>query len=182
VKQATRTITFARLAYRESGECTKPENPGHGGELPAKNSQEYSKSCRICKEGVHSVDLCETFRKMEVRQRWWLADRLRLCYNCLNHHAKNECKSNRPCGTRQCGKMHHRRLHRDLAPQPTQHKEVVNVNQTATPGKAVLLSVVPVLLQGPKGVVTTSAFLDDASTISMVDADLAEQLGADGTN
>jgi hypothetical protein len=69
-----------------------------------------------------------------------------------------------------CIEIWHRSQH-----NPTQPKEAVNVNQTVTEKLCYYA-----LLQGPKGVVTTSALLDDASSILMVDTDLAEQLGTDG--
>ena len=43
-----------------------------------------------------------------------------------------------------------------------------------------LLRVVPVNLYGPSGEVTTSALLDEGSTVTLIDASLAAVLGATG--
>lgn len=46
---------------------------------------------------------------------------------------------------------------------------------------AVLLKVLPVILSGPKGEVETFALLDDGSTVTLLDEELADQLGVSGT-
>lgn len=46
---------------------------------------------------------------------------------------------------------------------------------------SVLLKVLPVILSGPKGEVETFALLDDGSTVSLLDGELANQLGVTGT-
>jgi hypothetical protein len=111
-----------------------------------------------------------------VKQRWRTATRYKLCYNCLGQHGRNDCKNRRACGISQCDKKHHRLLHRDAAPQQAQPTATVNVNKTVAPSRAVLLRVVPVVVQGPKGGLTTFALLEDASTVSMVEVKDAEKL------
>ncbi|XP_049875571.1 uncharacterized protein LOC126373455 [Pectinophora gossypiella] len=46
---------------------------------------------------------------------------------------------------------------------------------------SVLLKVLPVILSGPKGEVETFALLDDGSTVTLLDAELANKLGVSGT-
>ncbi|XP_063618732.1 uncharacterized protein LOC134791614 [Cydia splendana] len=51
---------------------------------------------------------------------------------------------------------------------------------SSTPNFNVLLKVLPVTVTGPKGTAQIFAFLDDGSTLSMMDQDVADEIGAVG--
>jgi hypothetical protein len=146
------------------------------------NSNSNNSSCKVCK-GTHFVDVCENFQQMSVKQRWREAERNRLCYGCLGNHSKINCNKLRACGVDQCPNNHHRLLHQDIAQshlQQQQHTSLVHVGEKAIIGKSVLLRIVPVILKGSTSEFSTFALLDDASTITMVDAAVAEKIGVDG--
>ncbi|GBP48739.1 hypothetical protein EVAR_88200_1 [Eumeta japonica] len=44
------------------------------------------------------------------------------------------------------------------------------------------LKIIPVRVAGPKKEIDTYALLDDGSTVTLIDSDLAQQLGARGRN
>ncbi|WP_337233142.1 hypothetical protein, partial [Vibrio cholerae] len=46
--------------------------------------------------------------------------------------------------------------------------------------KQAFLKIVPVRVSGPKGEVDTHALLDDGSTVTLIDADVAKKIGARG--
>lgn len=61
----------------------------------------------------------------------------------------------------------------------TQAREFTS--NTGTSGKSnVLLKVLPIIIGGPRGETVTFGLLDEGSTISLIDHDLAEQIGAVG--
>ena len=74
--------------------------------------------------------------------------------------------------------LHHALLH---PTENTQHQQTVAMNTTRTVELSpVLLCVAPVELSGPAGVVTTYALFDEGSTVTLVDASLAHEVGARG--
>jgi hypothetical protein len=63
-------------------------------------------------------------------------------------------------------------LHKD-------EKQSGNIHNTNVPASQVILRVVPVQIMAAT-VMNTSALCDETSTITLIDAFLAEQIGADG--
>ncbi|XP_063383582.1 uncharacterized protein LOC134669897 [Cydia fagiglandana] len=66
-------------------------------------------------------------------------------------------------------------------PRPTEREDNdPRVYVSSTPNFNVLLKVLPVTVTGPKGTAQIFAFLDDGSTLSMIDQDVADEIGAVG--
>ncbi|XP_063532051.1 uncharacterized protein LOC134742795 [Cydia strobilella] len=66
-------------------------------------------------------------------------------------------------------------------PRPSEREDNdPRVYVSSTPNYNVLLKVLPVTVTGPKGTVQIFAFLDDGSTLSMIDQDVADEIGAVG--
>jgi hypothetical protein len=185
VKKSTAMITRAGLSLhtdphpttaKDKGACPKQQQ-----QLvrpPLQNSYGNSRTCKICNKSDHSIDVCEGFRRMDVRQRWDAASKYKLCFSCLRNHSSYDCKDKKICNMNGCIKKHHRLLHKDVAQPPP---EQVHVNDTSDGGKSVLLRIIPVVLKGPNGSVRTYALLDEASTVTLVETSLVEKIGVDGT-
>jgi hypothetical protein len=59
--------------------------------------------------------------------------------------------------------------------------EKAMVTATSAPGaQEVLLKVCPVIIQGPKREIKAEALLDEGSTVTLIDEDLARELEVDG--
>ncbi|XP_055714766.1 uncharacterized protein LOC129808886 [Phlebotomus papatasi] len=100
------------------------------------------------------------------------------------------------CTMNNCGSRHHNLLHKDRSPEnpivpqkPDEspaNNDVRNENMTGTVAHAttssgrILMKILPVIVSGPAGMVKTSAFLDEGSTITMIRASLADKLGLEG--
>ncbi|XP_047996329.1 uncharacterized protein LOC125234168 [Leguminivora glycinivorella] len=65
-------------------------------------------------------------------------------------------------------------------PRAADDENDARVYVSSTPDYSVLLKVLPVTVSGPKGTAHIFAFLDDGSTLSMIDQDVADEIGAVG--
>ncbi|XP_013135105.1 PREDICTED: uncharacterized protein LOC106100681 [Papilio polytes] len=122
---------------------------------------------------------------MSVTERWSWAQDNKICFNCLrSRHRRFSCKEKR-CGVDECRGRHHEMLHAERASPTTQvngtTEETALVASTAATCGSVLLKVCPVIIRGPEGTeIATYALLDEGSTISLIDQQLAEEIGAKG--
>lgn len=133
--------------------------------------------CSICKQ-EHGITSCKTWRKAIVNDRWELAKKFGLCFQCLKkNHQIGRCSLKGPCPVERCGWRHHPQLHTvtetpKLNPlAETFHPSQTDVEGTPTtgtpttyatceaiderlrvrcPGK-VALQMVPVILKGRNG-------------------------------
>ncbi|XP_055622227.1 uncharacterized protein LOC129765816 [Toxorhynchites rutilus septentrionalis] len=141
------------------------------------------KPCPICKKAGHKTKDCFEFRKLDVDTRWKLVQQNSLCRRCLTSHGKRPCKSD-VCGIDGCEYRHHRLLY--------SVKSTCEIKQTkkSTPmgtaslhcdeNGSTLFRLIPVTLHGKNVQVSTYAFLDDGSELTLVDKDLAKKLNANG--
>lgn len=67
---------------------------------------------RAACDGDHKLFSCTSFKGMEVKQRWELAKKQKLCFLCLYHHDdKLKCDKQKPC--KKCNRRHSTWLHED---------------------------------------------------------------------
>lgn len=140
--------------------------------------------CPNC-EQAHTLPQCPTFKTLTVGQRWDFVREKRLCFRCIkSKHRRVNCKS-KPCGVNNCHRPHHPMLHEDppAAPMPSSStsEAVLSVAPTDAAGsRSILLKMCPVVIVGPRGEMNTYALLDEGATITLIDEDLAQSIGADG--
>ncbi|GBP47840.1 hypothetical protein EVAR_43531_1 [Eumeta japonica] len=96
--------------------------------------------------------------------------------------------SHEACGIDSCRGTHHRMLHNSERPptsrsgSSTQESSCQAVVTSARPSKPrAHLKIVPIRLTGPKANIDTYALLDEGSTITLIDAAVAEAVGVAGT-
>ncbi|XP_055623324.1 uncharacterized protein LOC129766751 [Toxorhynchites rutilus septentrionalis] len=139
------------------------------------------KSCSVCSGGNHQATNCATFKKLSVDERWKIVKDRKLCRRCLIAHTRWPCKGE-ICGVGGCQKRHNRLLHYD--PSSTESKPGVSVNATVTihrqSAASTLFRVIPVTLYGEKGQINTHAFLDDGSSVTLVEQAIVDSLGVEG--
>ncbi|KAL0810381.1 hypothetical protein ABMA28_010526 [Loxostege sticticalis] len=146
--------------------------------------------CYKC-EGNHTLVNCDQFKKMNTDERWEVVKNAGLCFKCIvSRHRRMNCRA-KPCGENECRRPHHKLLHADPTPtpsSPTVSAPKVVTNETvmsvaaadAEKDAAVLLKVLPVTLTGPKRQIQAHALLDEGATISLIEEELAQQLGVRG--
>ncbi|XP_054283202.1 uncharacterized protein LOC129000263 [Macrosteles quadrilineatus] len=132
--------------------------------------------CLCCKKKEHCLEDCKQFLEYDVNKRW---DTVKSCAKCRKRVA---------CGVNGCTYSHHKLLHcltkkegeNTKNPEPTEvQTEHVGYQEEAI--ARVLLRVLSVTLVGRNGVqIDTYALIDDGSTVSIIEKDLAEELGIEG--
>lgn len=170
-------------------------------------SEGSDKKCKFCRTSIHKLTECKPFKRALRKVRWQFVRKNGLCYKCLlSTHNREACRAP-ACDRDGCGEAHHRLLHytvtkagasrttsdtclTDSASCSTecfperQEAESNNVPETLThinaSDRKVLLKVVPVRVQGPNGIVSCTALLDDGSSVSLISAKLARQVGLCG--
>ena len=129
---------------------------------------------------------CELYKGMQPVDRFEIAKRNKLCYNCLlAGHVSNKCYKQSMCTVPNCSRKHSELLHTDTA-NVVVHDDVMQVNDsiqvcniaTEGEGASVYLPIVPVIVNGSSRPVY--ALLDTGSTNTFITKQLAQQLHLQG--
>ncbi|XP_055634159.1 uncharacterized protein LOC129774446 [Toxorhynchites rutilus septentrionalis] len=164
---------------KEKNFCNSHSVEAHSQPKPM-GSSPMGKQCLVCQDPSHKVKDCTTFQKMDVDNRWKLVQKLSLCRKCLFSHGKRPCKSKGTCDVEGCEYRHHPLLHstaKKNSPTTSSNTAVQNHHHF---GRGSLFRIIPVTLYGRERSITTFAFLDDGSSITLVEDSLVEYLGIEG--
>lgn len=179
-------VTLYSGAFRNSAsEKSKPRSRAsinaHSSE--GQLDQEQERGCYVCKVPGHRVSECEVFGSYSVDERWKAIQTNGLCRSCLNAHGRRSCRSASVCGINGCEYRHNRLLHANKSAAAVTTSSALAENHTHLQAKQQLLfRIVPVTLYGPRATVDTYAFLDDGSSLTLIEDSLVEQLGMEGRN
>ncbi|CAG7649338.1 unnamed protein product [Allacma fusca] len=132
----------------------------------------------------HKLETCKKFLADDVKTRWQHTIQNRLCIGCFCWgHRVDSCSNKKLCGEQGCEKFHHQLLHKKVKdPDVEVFMMHTNYSEMSTVRSDVHLKVLPVIIGGPGGETTVNAIMDDGSTISLVDTELAQKLGIRGRN
>lgn len=135
-----------------------------------------SKPCWVCKRSDHKVRFCDDFKKLPATERFKLVEKLKLCMLCLNSHGKSRCNFKLRCNVNDCQEYHHPLLHRT--------KEVVQVIENCSAqshvNRSVIFRMVPVTLSVGDLSINTLAFLDEGSSVTLIEDIVTNQLQVRG--
>ena len=156
----------------------------------SKGDKKSVKKCPKCSKD-HTLYRCTEFKDMTVEARRQFVQNHRLCFNCLHSgHIATKCQSSGRCQEKDCHKNHHTLLHIMSVPMDVNASDkdstevkVVGVNATGrrSGDEGVFLQIIPVVAYGMNGhAVQTFALLDSASEVSLVENNLAIDLGLKG--
>ncbi|XP_053690800.1 uncharacterized protein LOC128743113 [Sabethes cyaneus] len=136
------------------------------------------KPCWVCKRTDHKIRFCDDFRKLNIAERLKLVERFKLCELCLNNHGKSRCNFKIRCNVANCQGGHNPLLHRS--------EEIVQImevqcNAHNRLNRSVLFRMLPVTLHVGNRGLDILAFLDEGSSITLVEDSIANKLKINGT-
>ncbi|XP_055614781.1 uncharacterized protein LOC129761103 [Toxorhynchites rutilus septentrionalis] len=138
--------------------------------------------CANCSKQGHRIKDCGEFRTLSIDNRWRRIRSLGVCQNCLFRHGRRSCRTVTRCGINGCQYRHHPLLH--SSPRPSDSDAVTQVADNHThrlQSSSVLFRIVPVTPYGNNGQVNTFAFLDEGSSLTLVEGKLVKELGISGS-
>ena len=193
----TPTAAKEKAEEKKKGKCqvlatAEPDKPPQS----PSSSQNKEKKCQLCKTSGHNIQSCKEFVKLPAWKRNDFAKTNRLCFGCLNYgHGLDKCRSKKPCPSPNCKLSHHKLLHDEPAhhasrsdtvfkPGESNPRDSARPPQVNTIGKVLLTKVncqvVPVILEGPKSRKKVYAYLDKGSEYTLINDQLADELGLKG--
>ncbi|KAG5875602.1 hypothetical protein JTB14_025378 [Gonioctena quinquepunctata] len=99
------------------------------------------------------------------------------CFRCISsNHLARYCKMRKLHNINECKFLHHPLLHNDEQISENRESEIVS-HHSRENNNEILLSVAPVVLKGPKGISSTYALLDEGSTVTLLDEEVAVKIG-----
>ncbi|XP_053398138.1 uncharacterized protein LOC128556612 [Mercenaria mercenaria] len=151
------------------------------------------KICGVC-DNEHETHQCEKFKAIDVPSRWAMAKEKRLCFRCLrNNHRGNECRLYRKCHIDGCVKTHDKLLHStndqskqgfSLNVNAQEFTSGTNTDEQAFTSRQanskIALRTVPVIISTEMRTLRINALLDDGSSKTYINEDVAYELGSDG--
>ncbi|XP_053699091.1 uncharacterized protein LOC128746066 [Sabethes cyaneus] len=163
---------------------------------PVKVKSEPSKAnqirCLTCNDPEHRVKECETFKKMSTDDRWKAVQTHQLCRICLGKHGRKPCRSQMRCDIQGCQMRHHPLLHRSSSTSTTtsassSHRENAaarnqseGVNAHRDNQSETMFRILPVTLHGNGRSVDTFAFIDEGSSVTLMEKWIADTLDIKG--
>ncbi|XP_075167473.1 uncharacterized protein LOC142239564 [Haematobia irritans] len=147
-----------------------------------------STMCVICSEPGHKVPKCETFKKMNLNEKWECIKGKNLCRQCLGRH-RRKCYSNNECGVDGCKYKHHPLLHKKLdiqqsvaenIDQPIHQSPVVNAHNNKHDYSQPLFRIIPINIHTKNKITTLYAFLDEGSAVTLMEKSTFDELGIVG--
>ena len=166
------------------------------------NKVKYHKKCVFCNLD-HSLWDCVQFKQLDIRQRWDVARSNKLCYRCLGRsHYGEACTKTRIRGINGCTQslLHGDKFVRTNNEEDEKKKEAPSITEGEQPNSnershtttmhatkqpkvadELVLRTVPVTLKNGNRRLVVNALLDDGSTKTYVNSDIAAELNLKGT-
>ncbi|XP_058448925.1 uncharacterized protein LOC131428882 [Malaya genurostris] len=138
------------------------------------SKQQHGKTCAMCNLQGHRIIECHRFKSLCVSERVNVIQQKGLCKTCLNNHGKWPCKSWKGCAVEGCRERHNTLLH----PAPSVNVSASHVGKGAQ--QIPLFRIIPVVLFGKDRSQTVFAFIDEGSSITLLEESVANQLGIAG--
>ncbi|XP_029717444.2 uncharacterized protein LOC115260593 [Aedes albopictus] len=175
------TPSGAVTAVKPKGESTKAVPP-----------TSLSITCLVCGDPDHRVKECGAFKKMNPDDRWKTVRDHFLCRICLGKHGRKPCRSTARCDVQGCQMRHHPLLHSDSGSSSTSAKSAPQGSEAvprSTPTEGVnahhthsstLFRMLPVRLFSKGRSLETLAFIDEGSSVTLLEKGIADALQAEG--
>uniref|UniRef100_A0A182XQ18 Peptidase aspartic putative domain-containing protein n=1 Tax=Anopheles quadriannulatus TaxID=34691 RepID=A0A182XQ18_ANOQN len=133
--------------------------------------------CYACKLINHEIRDCRKFVRYSTSEKWNVIRAAKLCIRCLRSHGRRPCNNPVVCFVDSCTRQHHPLLH-----QSSENQNVAPCNHSAHIEKKeeCLFRIMPVTLYRGNNQIDTYAFVDEGSSLTMIEMSLAKELGVHG--
>ncbi|XP_044573440.1 uncharacterized protein LOC123257680 [Drosophila ananassae] len=135
--------------------------------------QQVQSGCVACGDISHRPPQCQVFLNLDTQHRWQIITSSKACFCCLKVH-RNRCRTGN-CGINGCTRRHHELLHTEQG--STQN--LVSTHQDDNYGSQ-FFRIIPVKLRNGSRMIEIYAFLDEGSSVTLVDASVFQRLGIQG--
>ncbi|XP_055605085.1 uncharacterized protein LOC129753308 [Uranotaenia lowii] len=150
---------------------------------PASKVTPVLKPCLMCKSTTHRVRTCKQFETLPLEEKLRFISETDMCKRCLAPHGRWPCRNKQPCGINGCPEPHHKLLHpgscSTLKSQGSESSVSVTAHHQHQQGTT-FFKILPVTLHANGKSVSTFAFLDDGSDLTLVEDELIDELGLVG--
>ncbi|XP_055600296.1 uncharacterized protein LOC129749360 [Uranotaenia lowii] len=150
---------------------------------PASKVNPELKPCLMCKSTTHRVRTCKQFETLPLEEKLSFISEIGMCRRCLAPHGRWPCRNKQPCGINGCPEPHHKLLHpgscSTLKSQGSESSVSVTAHHQHQQGTT-FFKILPVTLHANGKSVSTFAFLDDGSDLTLVEDELIDELGLVG--
>lgn len=151
------------------------------------NDKGQDEKCVACSRSCKSLSDCQKFVNLKQEDRWTFIRSKGICKQCLKkHHLRPpfNCSSGVRCKEPNCNSRHHTLIHR-FQPESEQPKEKPDETPEAkvhyhSNNDRLLFRYVKVKVKHDSKTIEIGAFLDEGSSGTFMDEELAKQLGASG--
>jgi hypothetical protein len=140
-------------------------------------SETKIKKCLFCGQ-QHKLYKCKDFLKLSVDDRWATVRKFKLCFRCIDCKFSIYHKCKIRCNMLNCSGGHNNCLHKDHVKENNVSESSYVANTYAC--STVALKIVPVNIKGSKCATDTYALLDEGSTVTLIDNELAKMIGVNG--
>ncbi|XP_055523175.1 uncharacterized protein LOC129717331 [Wyeomyia smithii] len=140
-------------------------------------SVKNEKPCWVCRRTDHKIRFCEDFRKLNVAERVKIVEKYKLCELCLNNHGKSRCNFKIRCNLAGCQGNHHPLLH--SCEEAVQIMEA-HCNAHNRLNRSIIFRMLPVTLLFGNRKIDILAFLDEGSSITLVENAIVDKLKVAG--
>ena len=175
-------LGLTQITARASpAEAVNPAPPPADG--PAGRRAAEREACAQCGDANHDIASCGVFAGSQMSDRLDIVRRCELCLRCLRQgHKVRQCPDNAACtAAADCEGRHHPLLHGAPRIFPTQRGgDRGHVGAAAKERSHVALQITPVIIHGPRGQRAVNAIFDLGSQLTLVESQLALELGLDG--
>ncbi|XP_055613361.1 uncharacterized protein LOC129759847 [Uranotaenia lowii] len=188
VQSVSRVCVYSGAVMNEENSKAKRGVVHTHAELSKETNVPAKKGCPSC-SGEHYLKYCEKFKSLEIDDRWHFIQSMGICRTCLFAHGKRSCRSNNRCGVSGCTSRHHPLLHSNRSSPPS-GVQTEGPSQTGVAsgetlshrslGRGVLFRIIPIKVFGNGKVIQTFAFIDEGSSLTLIEEALTEELGVKG--
>lgn len=188
--------SFSIWLYQIAEAASKVVTPNFGKGSAAVNTHTQANNsagrlCIVCKVDSHKVEHCDHFKNLPLNEKWDAVRANNLCRQCLNQH-KRKCRLNKDCGEEGCRFKHHPLLHKATNVVSPSVSQTVSKNEIENTRGAQInahsdgdedkpfFRILPIRLYSKNSVVNTFAFLDEGSSITLIERSVFDSLHLDG--